>query len=104
VESLLNLKVEAVTITINIFTNFGVEPFISLMGYHCELSRRELLVEKKWKQSLVFRKCKILFDKYLGHHERYKNMLCESREHFGESVIAEHDNEDDEFEDINYFL
>lgn len=32
-------------------------------------------------------------------------MLCESKDHFGESVIAERDcEEEDEFEDINYFL
>ena len=35
VQSSLNVKVETITIAINIITNFGSEPFISLIGYHC---------------------------------------------------------------------
>jgi hypothetical protein len=35
VELIFNVKVEEVTVTIAIITNFGTEPFISLKGYHC---------------------------------------------------------------------
>jgi hypothetical protein len=35
VESSLNVKVETITVAISIITNFGSEPFVSLMGYHC---------------------------------------------------------------------
>lgn len=45
---MLNIKVEIITIKINIITNFGTEPFISLIGFHCEFNKKSLLIEKSW--------------------------------------------------------
>lgn len=37
IESVFNFKVEEIQITVSIITsNFGTEPFVSLIGIHCE--------------------------------------------------------------------
>jgi hypothetical protein len=39
VRTISNVKIEVITISISLITSLGVQPFISLFGFHCEWNK-----------------------------------------------------------------
>lgn len=48
VQTLTNVKIEVITVSISIITSFGIQPFISLVGFHFEWNKRELHMMNTW--------------------------------------------------------
>lgn len=85
IQSVVELAVGKFKAKLSIVTQHAVEPFILLVGTDCSLRHAALLLEKTWEVQLEVIRCKIEYEKYLGHCERYRNFISECKEHLNVS-------------------
>lgn len=81
IQSELEVAVGQLKVRLAIVTQHAVEPFILLVGTDCSLRHSALLLEKTWEVQLEVIRCKIEYEKYLGHCDRYRNFISECKEH-----------------------